>query len=192
MNNFSKKGMMLILIIGCSLSTIIAQQKETIVDFSSKQQPDTAYTKPKISINPNTASEMESNDAKEEPSNSITQSSLDSLKRELMLLKKEIGANKNTLTSMQGNLYKAHKKFKLGMYLLIAGSVASSLGNALYASAVNAGLQPSQESALLILGGFGATVTGIVFIFNSNKYIGRAGKGRGERYESYRAPTNYY
>ena len=176
-----------------SLSALMAQQKETIVDFSSKQQPDTTYTKPKVSNTPATQLTVEeTNSTIEEANYSISQSSLDSLKRELTLLKKEIGINKNTLTNMQGNLFKAHKKFKLGMYLLIAGSVASSLGNALYASAVNAGLQPSQESALLILGGFGATVTGIVFIFNANKYIGRAGKGRGERYESYRPATNYY
>ncbi len=175
------------------LSALMAQQKETIVDFSSKQQPDTTYTKPKISNTPATQLTVEeTNSTIEEANYSISQSSLDSLKRELTLLKKEIGINKNTLTNMQGNLFKAHKKFKLGMYLLIAGSVASSLSSAIIANAQQSGLQPPQEAILLGIGAFGATITGIVFIFNANKYIGRAGKGRGERYESYRPATNYY
>ncbi len=168
--------------------TAVGQQKETIVDFSSKQKPDTIYN----NQNKGNAVSIVVNEALgEQAKTNISSPSLDSLKRELIALRKEVDNNKNVVAGIQTNLFKSHKKFKLGMLLLIGGTIASSLGNAIFAS-TNPGTPVPQEAALLVLGGFGATVTGIVFIFNSNKYLGKAGKTRGERYGAYRTSVNYY
>ena len=187
MKSFFKNTTSVISILFLSGLSAIAQQKETIVDFSSKQKPDTTYSNYN---KPNTSTIKADEEVTETTNSSISALSLDSIRRELSALRKEVDNNKNVLSGVQTNLYKSHKKFKLGMLLLIGGSIASSLGNAIFAT-TSAGAPVPQEATLLVLGGFGATVTGIIFIFNSNKYLGKAGKSRGERYGSYRTSINY-
>ena len=187
MKSFFKNSISVITIIFLSGLSAIAQQKETIVDFSSKQKPDTTYSNYN---KPNTISTNSNEEVTETTNSSISTVSLDSIRKELSALRKEVDNNKNVLSGVQTNLYKSHKKFRLGMLLMIGGSIASSLGSAALANTA-AGAQAPPEAAFLVLGGFGATVAGIVFVFNANKYLGKAGKSRGERYGSYRTSINY-
>lgn len=147
------------------------QQKEVIIDFSSRQKYDSIYAKPTL-INKDTSAIQKSISI-----NDLNQATLDSLKKQLTLLNKEVDGQKNIVAEMQMNLAICHKKFKIGNYLLIGGAIAFNIGTSM--------LQPKQQASssavLLILGGLGASVTGIVIKLDSHKYIGKAGNVSNKR-----------
>lgn len=154
--------------------SLYAQQKEVIVDFSSKQKPDSIYAKPKAE--PATVVE---NSLAESANVEIPSQTLDSIRRELKMLRREVDNSKNIVADMQMNFRKSHKKFRIGTLLAVGGYLAYNIGAALITQAP-AGQVGSAE-VLLVVGGFGATITGIVFMINSHKYIGKAGAGQSER-----------
>lgn len=100
------------------------------------------------------------------------QGDIDSLKKEILNLKKDLAWLRTDLTNVQLNLSLSHRKFKIGALLLGAGVAGFFLGS--FSTASNSGY-PTQLGSLLILGGLGATVTGTILMINSHKYIGKAG-----------------
>ena len=152
-----------------SLLGVQAQQKEIIVDYSSKQRPDSIYARPSDA---NQESIITNSSPSVYSENSTM--ALDSIRRELKMLRREIDNNKNTIADMQMNFRKSHKKFKIGTLLFVGGFLAFNVGAALLTS-TPAGQAASPTDILLYVGGFGASVTGIIFMINSHKYIGKAG-----------------
>ena len=97
---------------------------------------------------------------------------IDSLKHAILSMHQEINFLRSDLTNVQINLKTSHKRFRLGAILLGAGVAGFFIGVSSIepkATSLTSGQQ------FLIFGGLGATVTGIVFIINSHKYIGKAG-----------------
>lgn len=165
MKNSLIKLTLIIILPLCNLYNLLGQQKEVNIDFSSRQKYDSIYAKPTL-LNKDTLAIEKSISI-----NALNQATLDSLKKQLTLLHKEVDGQKNIVADMQMNLAKCHKKFKIGNLLLIGGVIAFNIGT----SMLQPRQQPTSSALFLILGGLGATVTGIVFKIDSHKYIGKAG-----------------
>jgi hypothetical protein len=166
---------------------LYAQQKEMTIDISSHQRPDTIYAQPKnanVAIDesmPNDRSEV----ATPQDVNPQIMMILDSLKKEVSQLKSQAISNRDVIAGMQSNLTTSHKKFKLGTILLLGGYLAYNLG-ALSLQASTTASPAGPGTVFLVLGGFGSSITGLVFLIRSHKYIGKAGS-----VTSFRRAYNY-
>jgi hypothetical protein len=138
-------------------------------NFNSGQQPKEGYQEPKETNHPpkdSIAGPVEKETFATYPGD------LDSLKLEILNLKKDLTLLRTDLSGVQMNLNLCHKKFRTGALIFGAGIAAYFIGSI---SAANNTGTISSESVLLILGGFGATVTGGILMINSHRYIGKAG-----------------
>lgn len=112
-------------------------------------------------------------DSTKEEAESSVRGDLDSLKYEILNLRKEMTGLRSEISNVQLNLAKAHKKHTTGALILAAGIGAYIFGNISASSHTG---QLTQQDIVLILGGFGATVTGSILMITSHNYIGKAGK----------------
>jgi hypothetical protein len=159
-----------------AVNPLFAQKGEVIVDFSSTQKPDTSYIGSKDTIAQPTQKVYVN------PAPPANYAGIDSLKREMLALRKEMRNQEITISDMQMNLQKSHSKYKTGMFMFLGGFVLLNI----VSNSINSTTPITQSQAYLILGSFGVTVAGLVIMIDSHKFIGRAGRPS-DRYGSRRS-----
>jgi hypothetical protein len=145
-----------------------AQQKEVFIDYSSSQKPDSSYKSYK-KRNPIIVDSVSINQI------TIEASSIDSIKNQIMALRKDLDFYRNNMTDIQLNLDLFYKKYRTGTYVFLGGFVAYLVGSYLVNQSINNNTPITGNAVLLFLGGLGATASGIGMMISSNKYIGKAG-----------------
>lgn len=93
---------------------------------------------------------------------------LDSLKQKI--LKMDIAIN-----AMHYNMTKAHKQFRTGTYMMIAGTVATIIGTMVLSEQAIDGNNNRDQPTLLYVGAGLMTAGGVIQI-DSHKWLGRGGR----------------
>ncbi|TAH24308.1 MAG: hypothetical protein EAZ07_09810 [Cytophagales bacterium] len=172
------RNFVIVLITNCCIHHSYAQQKEITVDFSSSQRPDTSLLKTNLSP------EKKGFDSASKASNieqlTYSYQTIDSIKREILALRKDLEAEKNLTSEIQLNLDLCHRKFKKGNIFFLSGLGAYTLGSLLIAGTANTQDIPS-EAIFLTLGGLGSMIAGAIMKTSSHKYIGKAGNAYARR-----------